>query len=112
MTAWSNQVFFTRPKSDVRAGILELLQQDGFHERDLHLPELGSDAFLQLLKDAEAFTSEIATSPNSWPLRSGRWLNRISVGLTGKPLFQLPTTLRPGVTHAAVVLAGRPELLQ
>lgn len=112
MTSWSDKVFFTRPRRDVHAGLVELMRQDGFTDRDIRIPPLGSEEFLRLIQDAEAFANEIGTCHAAWPIRSGRWLNRIAIGMTGKPMFGLSAPLRQGVTHAAVMLGGHPELLQ
>ncbi len=100
----------TRP--DQARALWEQLVQDGFTNDELRIPPLTSANFALLLNDSRSFSSEVGEQPaHAWPLRCERWLNRLSTMITGRLFCELPATKRRAICHAAVTLAGRPELL-
>jgi len=109
---WSHQIHVLHPHQDLRSRLIVLLTQDGFTELELRVPALGSDSFLQIVKDSESFSHELIQSKDTCPIRAERWLHRISISLTGKSLIELSPLSRAAIAHAAIVLGGHPELLK
>lgn len=108
---WSEQIAVPRHHQDLRSRLIVLLTQDGFSELELRVPALGSEAFLQIVQDSEAFSNELLKCGNTCPIRAERWLNRLAISLTGRALTEMPSLSRAAIAHAAIVLGGHPELL-
>ena len=81
-----------------------MLHQDGILAESIHVPPLASAEFSKLVEAAKCFQQE-TTDPGAWPLRSERWLNRLSTGLVGRPFWELSTEYRRAICHAAEMLS-------
>lgn len=95
----------SRPNQD--RALWEQLIQDGFANEEIHLPPLASEGFAMLMSDARAFTREVQQqNPNAWEVRCERWLQRLSVAMTGHLFTDLPITKRRAVSHAVSMLSA------
>lgn len=99
----------TRP-DDCRA-LWEQLMQDGFSPDQVCIPSLTSPEFAVLLSDAMSYANEVrGQQATAWDVRSVRWLQRLSTGLTGKLFTDLAAPQRRAICHAAATLSATPEL--
>lgn len=109
---FSTHITVPEQRPDQAKALWEQLLQDGFRGDELHVPAHDSSAFAVLVDDARAFANEIGPERVcAWPLRCERWLNHLSTVLTGVIFVELPAAKRRAICHAAVTLAGRPDLL-
>ena len=112
MSNFSSTITVPQSRPEESQALWEQLIQDGFNGDELRVPPIGTDQFVELQQDAQKFSHEVGgCTPAAWPLRCERWLNRISVVITGKLFSELPTWKRQAITHAAITLAKRPDLL-
>lgn len=110
--SFSSTITVPQERPDQSKALWEQLVQDGFSDGELKVPPVSSVNFELLLKDAKSFSSEIDSQAiQAWPLKTERWLNRLSTIVTGKLFSELPSFKRRAICHAAVTLAGRPELM-
>ncbi len=110
--SFSDSVTVPQTRPDPARALWEQLIQDGFSEQELRIPSEVSEQFETLVNDSRSFSCEIGAEPGSaWPLRCERWLNRLSTVITGHIFTELPVHKRRAICHAAVTLAGRPELM-
>lgn len=109
---FSSTITVPQARPDQSQALWEQLLQDGFTDSELKVPPVASTRFATLVNDSLSFVSEISHQPaHAWPLRCERWLNRLSTVITGQLFAELSAPKRRAICHAAVTLAGRPELL-
>ncbi len=97
---------------DPSTALLEQLLQDGFFQQDLQVPLPTDPNFAAIVQDALNFSAEVQRAGDAWPVRCERWLNRLSLNLTGKVFTDLSSPHRLAIAHAALTLGGQNELVR
>jgi hypothetical protein len=100
---FSNIINVPHRASNAADELAMMLHQDGILAESIHVPPPASVEFAKLVTAAKCFQQE-TTDAEAWPMRSERWLNRLSVGLVGRPFWELSTEYRRAICHAVEAL--------